>query len=886
MALLDHFRAQPRQKHPDPTVRLAFVQEISIEDRDVIAEIARDDPDARVRRAAVAKLMDPPALAAVAASDPDESVRADAVAMLREIALDAFEGLTEVVSVAAVDAIADARVLATIAKTAAREPIAMRALARIEDGRLLGSIARHAPLESIRCAAFERVSDPSEILHVALNSDFKDTGVAAVERSFDRLRDLEQIATRARNKSAAKRARTMLREIEERAAAVAAEERLAEEAAKTAQATADSEAARVEAERRAAAEREQAAEAARRLEETRAEEWQRHQDAERDAREKADAERRKDQERRLNRLAELADQAAAAAAIDDLSLASRRLDIVKREWRDVSAGVTVDPAIAERYASAQALIDTRGRDADAQAVRARQEGLAHVRQLLARVEPMAARGDFTLKAGERALRDLRTMLADVPPLPSRQEYDAVTHRLKAAQAALIPKVQEFRDAADWQRWANVGVQEQLCQKMEALAALDDAEQIAREVRALQEQWKQAADAPRAQGETLWRRFKTAHDAAWGRCEAHFAEQARQRAEHLAKKTALIERVEALADSTNWVETAEEIKRLQAEWKAIGPVARGQERATWERFRAACDRFFTRRQNDLADRKKVWAENLAKKEALCVNVEALADSTDWEPAAAEIRRIQAEWKTIGPVKKSRSEALWQRFRAACDKFFARYAQRHEIARADRIAAREAICVELETLVPDSPADPPADLIAQVRAIRSRWQQEISARGVDRDRAIQLDVRFQAAFNRVLATYSSAFAGTELDVDANRKRMEALVKRVEDLANSIAGPADAGANDAALSPTVRLAAMLKEALAANTIGGKVGESSRLNAAADDIRNAQASWAKLGPVAEDIRRPLAARFERASRRITDRVRQTGGASSRPARPVGAGR
>src|SRR5581483_9050083 len=180
-----------------------------------------------------------------------------------------------------------------------------------------------------------------------------------------------------------------------------------------------------------------------------------------------------------------------------------------------------------------------------------------------------------------------------------------------------PKVQELRDVADWQRWANVGIQEQLVEKMEALKALDDPEAIARQVRDLQQQWRQAADVPRAQADALWRRFKTAHDEVWARCEAHFTAQAEARAANLARKIALCERAEALADSTNWIQTADEIKRLQAEWKTIGPVTSGQEKAVWERFRTPCDRFFTRRQQDLAQRKGMWAENLAKKEALCV-----------------------------------------------------------------------------------------------------------------------------------------------------------------------------------------------------------------------------------------------------------------------------
>ena len=174
----------------------------------------------------------------------------------------------------------------------------------------------------------------------------------------------------------------------------------------------------------------------------------------------------------------------------------------------------------------------------------------------------------------------------------------------------------------------------------------------------------------------------------------------------------------MADSTNWIQTAETIKQLQAEWKTIGPVSRGREKAIWDRFRTACDKFFTRRNADLAQRKGVWADNLARKDALCVRAEALAESTEWDTAAAEIKQLQAEWKTIGPVKKSRSEAIWQRFRAACDTFFQRYAQRHDTARAERVAAREAVCAEVEAIAaaPEG-SDAPADLLATARALRA-------------------------------------------------------------------------------------------------------------------------------------------------------------------------
>ncbi|MGH9143040.1 MAG: DUF349 domain-containing protein, partial [Vicinamibacterales bacterium] len=600
----------------------------------------------------------------------------------------------------------------------------------------------------------------------------------------------------------------------------------------------------------------------------------------------------RDIERRRIRLRELADEAGRAAALEDLPAARKQFAAIRREWHDLGAGMISDPAMTERYAEAQAAFAARDAAAHEQDQKARREALVRAQQLVGRIEAVGARADLTLKAGERALKEIRSALSSVPQLPSKKDYDEIVKRLKAAQAQLMPKVQELRDVADWQRWANVGIQEQLCEKMEALKSIEDPEAIAQQVRDLQQQWRQAADVPRAQGEALWKRFKAAHDEAWTRCETHFAAQAEARGGNLTKKVALCERAEALADSTNWIQTADEIKRLQAEWKTIGAVSRGQEKSIWERFRSACDRFFTRRHADLAERKTVWADNLTKKEALCARADALKDSTDWDAAALEMKRLQAEWKTIGPVKKSRSEALWQRFRGAADQFFARYTQRHDMALGERVAAREAICQELEALVTpvvgpqasvegaEAPTDeqggnsqPPGDLMATVRALRGRWQAEIAARGVDRDGAFALDERYVKAFAAAIERWPTVFGGSDLDPDANRKKMETIVQRIEALARSLGGPATAAA-DAALSPTTRLAAMLKEALAANTIGGKADDDSRLRAAGEEVRQAQATLSRIGPVPDHVRRALADRFQRATRRISDAT---------PPRPTG---
>ncbi len=832
MTLLDRFRTQPRHKHPDPAVRLAYVEEIPLEERDTIVAIAREDESPKVRLAAVAKLLDPAVLGSVTRDDQDEAVQQKAAVMLRDIALDAFEGTSEADGVAAVDALVDVKALAEISRAATREVVALRALSRLADPHTLGSVARHGASEAARMGALawlrER-GEQAELLAVALNGEYKDTAVAAVDLVADRAGH-EQIASRGKNKSAVKRARGLIREGDEQQAA---EDKVAaEESARLAAIVTAGEAA---------------------------------------ARPQADADRAPLLE--AEQVARATQEAAAGAARQAAAEIAEQREAERRRQAEIDR-----EAAREREALRQAEI-----------ARARQEAIAPLQQLLARVEPLITKADLTLKAAERAVRDVRSALAAIPPVLVQAGQEAagavgdVTRRLKAVQVALAPIVQELRNADEWRRWANLGVQEQLVARMEALKSLADPEVIAREVRQLQEQWRQTADAPRAQADVLWKRFKAAHDEVWARCEAHFAADAEVRSANLTNKLALCDQAEALAESTSWIQTADTLKHLQAEWKTIGPVSRGREKSTWDRFRTACDRFFTRRQADLTSLKASWAENLARKDALCVQAEALAESSEWDHAAAEIKRLQAEWKAIGPVKKSRSEAIWQRFRGACDRFFSRWESRHDANRAERIAAREAICAEVEAFAAPPEAAPAADadgaaseppgapdgaaLLAKVREIGGRWQREVAIRGVDPDTARALEERFRVGMAAVIARWPAAFAGTDLDPDANRKRMEAAVLRVEALAASLEGKSSAAA-DEALSPTNRLAAMLKEALAANTIGGKADEDNRLRAAVDDLRQAQAAWSRIGQVPDEVRRPLASRFERACARVLSRA------------------
>ena len=232
------------------------------------------------------------------------------------------------------------------------------------------------------------------------------------------------------------------------------------------------------------------------------------------------------------------------------------------------------------------------------------------------------------------------------------------------------------------------------------------------------------------------------------------------------------------------------------------------------------------------------ENAEKKEALVARAEALAHSTDWVGAAGELKRLQSEWKTIGPVKKQKSEVLWTRFRGACDEFFERYKHRDQHELQSHVAARETAVIALEALAAPADGAEPRDPEQLRTQVLSLWQQWHDGPRVPRQLIDPIEQRLDAALTRVIDQHPHVFKGTRLDIGANRERMEKLVTQVEGF---LSGPTHA--QDLAASPSTTLAAMLKDALAANTIGGRVDEDAKKRAAIAAVKEAQTAWRRLG-------------------------------------------
>jgi hypothetical protein len=885
VGLLDRFRPQGGLTHPDPDARLQAVQQMSVSELDLLVPVVQSDADPRVRRAAVRRLRDPRLLATVATGDADESVREAASAILLGLAL---EGRDEESAGAALGGLSETRHLTAVARSAALESVARSALDRIADARALGNVARHGEHAPLRNAALGKLNDPREIAAVAQKSEDRDLALLALERVTDA--DLLQaVAARARNRSAARRARERLRDTAPPESADAesrpatdreAQMRLIEKVeGLSIPAEGDGIAARLAELQDAWIEElsevdddlDERFRAACRAARARYQEWQEER-VEREKRER-EIEEHLAPRRRLCEAVEAVAAEGARAAVEEARAAWSGLaasleagvDALEERFEAAcKAALERDEARtrAGREAAERARTEQDGREAE----KLRKENAAKVERLCAQAEKLVQGEKSPLGKLERAAREVRALSQAPPPLPSQREHDQLLQRLKAVHAELLPKIQALRDTDRWQRWANAAVQEELCALMEDLARAAEEEgadlpTAGKGLRDLMERWKAAGPAPPDRSLSLWNRFKMARDRVRARCDVLYAQQAEEQAANVKRKEALCAQAEELGSSTDWIKTTEAIKGLQAEWKTIGPSSRGQEKATWERFRKACDLYFARRDEDLAKRKDEWTRNLRAKEALCARAEELADSTGWRTTAEEFKKLQADWKAIGPVRRNQSEVIWKRFRAACDRFFERYKNRDSIEAQAFVAERETLISEVGSLAQTvaGSAAPPEEVVGRLRASLERWRR---MRGLPHDEAEALNGRFFSAFDAVLAAHPEAFAGTSLDVGANTKRMQDLVSRVERLA-----PTQEGPDVSDLSPAARLATMWREALASNTMGGRVAEETRSKATADEVRKAQAAWQRLGYVPDPTRKELQGRFDRACRRILDR-------------------
>lgn len=270
-------------------------------------------------------------------------------------------------------------------------------------------------------------------------------------------------------------------------------------------------------------------------------------------------------------------------------------------------------------------------------------------------------------------REIQNKWRSIGSVPA-QNYRNINDSYQYYVEKFYDMVKINRDLRDLDFKKNLEAKQGLCDLAEKLSENDNIVEAFRELQKLHEQWKDFGPVAKEYREDIWNRFKAATSVVNKKYQAFFEEQKAKQAENLEAKTRLCELVEAIADkevksSNEWNALSKDIEDIQKQWKGIGFASKKDNQKIYDRFRAACDKFFEKKRVFYSQYKENMNDNLEKKLAIIEQAEVLKNSTEWKKATDQFINLQKQWKEIGAVPRKKSEQLWKRFRAACDEFFA-------------------------------------------------------------------------------------------------------------------------------------------------------------------------------------------------------------------------
>ena len=273
-----------------------------------------------------------------------------------------------------------------------------------------------------------------------------------------------------------------------------------------------------------------------------------------------------------------------------------------------------------------------------------------------------------------ALREIQAKWRSIGPVPAADFRD-INDTYQFLVEKFYDMVQINHELRDLDFKKNLEAKERFCEDAEKLAESEDVVGAFAELQKLHEQWKELGPVAKEYRESIWERFKAATAIINKRYQAHFEDIKKSFAANLEAKEALCVKVEEIAnkedinDAGQWNSLSKEIEQIQAEWKKIGFATRKDNQKIYERFRAACNKFYDRKKEFFASAKSGIDAAIAAREDLIAQAEAIKTSTDWKKTTDQFISLQKQWKELPAVPHKKGEQLWKRFRAACDEFFA-------------------------------------------------------------------------------------------------------------------------------------------------------------------------------------------------------------------------
>ena len=441
------------------------------------------------------------------------------------------------------------------------------------------------------------------------------------------------------------------------------------------------------------------------------------------------------------------------------------------------------------FKAALALVHNKRQQQQAEIDKLKEENYAKKLDIIAKIKDIVANTD-DINRSYNYFKQLQQQWQEIKAVPQ----DKATDLWKSYQLCVesfydtLKLNNEFR-AYDFKK--NLELKTALCERAEKLAEMADVIAASRALQDLHQQFREIGPVDKDKREEVWNRFKAASTIVNRRHQEYFDQRKKQEEQNLAEKTAICEELEKI-DTDNlktfaeWNAVTDTITALQAKWKTIGFAPQKMNEKIYERYRAACDKFFSLKTEYFKKVKETLSANLDLKKALCEQAEALKDSTDWKATTEAIKELQKKWREIGTVPKKYSDAIWKRFNAACDAFFdarkaANSGQINEMKA--NLEKKRSIIERLKAIIPEETQEDVRDL---VHSLQDEWAEIGHVPFRDKDKIYaayreQLDRLYKYANTEASRRRISRFKN-EIKGDGNKLR-DRLVREYEILKNEI-------------------------------------------------------------------------------------------------------
>ena len=374
------------------------------------------------------------------------------------------------------------------------------------------------------------------------------------------------------------------------------------------------------------------------------------------------------------------EEAPEKAEIDHLKTSFYRLHVAEREAQQkayLEAGgepekyQVMPDEEEEAFKAAMAVIKEKRQKAFLEQEDLKQENLKKKEAIIEKIKTMATTPEEA-NSNFQEFKVLQQEWKTIKPVPA-EKVNELWRNYQLYVEQYYDLLNLNREAREYDFKKNLEKKTQLCEAAEKLADESDVISAFHQLQDLHQEYRETGPVEKELREQVWQRFKAASTVINKRHQQHFEEIRAEEEENLVKKTALCEKIEDIVkqerkNTSDWDSQSKEIIALQQEWKTIGFTPQKMNTKIFERFRAACDEFFTKKGEYFKELKEKYAENAKRKQELVEKAQALKDSTDWKKTSDKLIALQKEWKTIGMVPKRLGDQLWEDFLAACNHFF--------------------------------------------------------------------------------------------------------------------------------------------------------------------------------------------------------------------------